>query len=179
MLEKNYAKEVEEATKDVDFSKESYQIELETNKGKILIDLYPDIAPKHCKNMIGLAKVGFYDNLLFHRVIAGFVIQGGCPRGTGTGGPGYQVDAEFNERKHEPGVLSMARAQDPNSAGSQFFLCLNDVPHLDNQYTVFGKTADQESLDVVLEIGRAETGAQDKPREELLIQKASVVTKAT
>ena len=84
-------------------------LKLQLKDGIVEIKLRPDVAPKHCLNMIGLAKVGFYNNLLFHRVIAGFVIQGGCPKGTGTGGPGYHVDAEFNDRKHEPGVLSMAR----------------------------------------------------------------------
>ena len=99
--------------------------------------------------MLGLAKIGYYDGLAFHRIIEGFMIQGGCPEGTGTGGPGYTIAAEFNATKHEPGVLSMARTSDPNSAGSQFFICLERVPHLDRQYTAFGRTADADSLAIV------------------------------
>lgn len=170
-------KDVEAAVKDVDFSKNDYQVKLETSMGDITLDLWPDVAPGHCKNIIGLAKIGFYDNLIFHRVIDGFVIQGGCPEKNGTGGPGYRIDAEFNARPHEAGVLSMARSQDPNSAGSQFFLCLGRVPYLDNQYTAFGKTADQGSLDNVLKIGSVKTGAGDKPVEDVVIKKGSVNTK--
>ena len=145
--------------------------------GKITLDMMPELAPGHVKNMLGLAKIGFYDGLTFHRVINGFMIQGGCPEGTGTGGPGYTIPAEFNKTKHEPGVLSMARTSDPNSAGSQFFLCLERVPHLDNQYTAFGKTADAESLAVVKKIGAVDTGAQDRPTKPVTINKATVVEK--
>ena len=91
---------------------------------KSRLDMLTDVAPGHCNNMLGLAKIGFYNGLAFHRIIKGFMIQGGCPEGTGTGGPGYTIPAEFNATKHEPGVLSMARTSDPNSAGSQFFICL-------------------------------------------------------
>src|SRR5258708_30681377 len=108
-----------------------------------------DAAPGHCSNMLALATIGYYDGLIFHRVIKGFMVQGGCPEGTGTGGPGYTIRAEFNKTKHDPGTLWMARTNDPNSAGSQFFLCLEPAPHLDNQYTPSGKTADAESLAVV------------------------------
>ena len=173
--DKNLEKDVQKAAEAFDFSKHRYQLELDTNKGKITLDMWPDAAPGHVKNMLGLAQIGFYDGLTFHRIVPGFVIQGGCPRGTGTGGPGYHIDAEFNERKHEPGVLSMARAQDPNSAGSQFFLCLEKVPYLDRQYTAFGKTADDSSLNVVREIGKVRTGAGDRPIENVVIEKAKVV----
>ena len=105
-----------------------------------------------------------------------FVIQGGCPSGTGTGGPGFHVDAEFNEMAHEPGVLSMARAQDPNSAGSQFFLCLEKVPFLDRQYTAFGKTADDASLGVVQTIGKVRTASGDRPVEDVVIRSAKVLS---
>ena len=124
--------------------------------------------------MVALAQSGYYDGVTFHRIIKGFMIQGGCPEGTGTGGPGYKIKAEFNPMPHEPGVLSMARTGDPNSAGSQFFICLERVPHLDNQYTAFGKTADAASLDVVKAIGSVRTGGGDKPVEPVVIKKATV-----
>jgi peptidyl-prolyl cis-trans isomerase B (cyclophilin B) len=171
----NRKQDVQTVQAGIDFKKARYQLELDTTKGKIKLDFWPEVAPGHCLNMLGLAKIGFYDGVSFHRVVPGFVIQGGCPKGTGTGGPGYTIDAEFNERKHEAGVLSMARTSDPNSAGSQFFLCLDKVPYLDRQYTAFGKTTDQASLDVVLAIGKVRTGAGDKPVEEVRINKATVV----
>jgi peptidyl-prolyl cis-trans isomerase B (cyclophilin B) len=127
--------------------------------------------------MLGLAKLGFYDNLIFHRVISGFMIQGGCPDGTGMGGPGYNVDAEFNDKPHDLGVLSMARAQDPNSAGSQFFLCLENARFLDNQYTVFGR-ADEAGQKVIQEIGSVATGGQDRPNEDVTINEAVVTETA-
>ena len=170
--------EVKQATEDLDFAANDYQIELETDKGLILLDLWPDVAPGHCRNIIGLAKIGFYDGITFHRVIPGFVIQGGCPEGRGTGGPGYQIDAEFNDRQHEAGVLSMARSSDPNSAGSQFFLCLDRVPYLDNEYTGFGKAHDSASVEVIKAIGAVKTGAQDKPVEPVHIKKARVMVTA-
>jgi len=114
-------------------------IKISTEKGDMLLELFPDVAPKHVEGMLTLTRKGFYNNLTFHRVVPGFVIQGGCPEGTGTGGPGYNLPAEFNSRKHLKGTLAMARAQDPNSAGSQFYICLDVIPHLDNQYTVFGQ----------------------------------------
>lgn len=158
----------------IDFSKTKYEVQFDTSKGKINLELYPDVAPGHCKNLIALSKAGFYDGLTFHRIIEGFVIQGGCPVGNGTGGPGYNVKAEFNPRPHEEGVLSMARAQDPNSAGSQFFLCLGRLPSLDRQYTVFGKTKDADSLTVVKTIGASDTDTQDRPLEKVTINKATV-----
>ncbi|MBU1107187.1 MAG: peptidylprolyl isomerase [Candidatus Riflebacteria bacterium] len=114
-------------------------IKISTEKGDMLLELFPDVAPKHVEGMLTLTKKGFYNNLTFHRVVPGFVIQGGCPQGTGTGGPGYTLPAEFNARKHLKGTLAMARSSDPNSAGSQFYICLDAIPHLDNQYTVFGQ----------------------------------------
>ena len=174
----NRRAEVDAALADVDFETHDYQIEFETNLGNMTLNLYPDVAPGHCRNVIGLTKIGFYDGIIVHRVIKGFVIQVGCPQGTGTGGPGYTIDAEFNDRLHEAGVLSMARTNDPDSAGSQFFVCLGRVPHLDNQYTVFGKTADDASLDVVLKIGDLPTGANDRPQQEVRIDSSRVIESA-
>jgi len=175
---KSRKSEVEAAANQLDFTKNKYQLKLETNKGDIIIDMWPDVAPGHVKNMLGLAKIGYYDGLSFHRIIKGFVIQGGCPVGNGTGGPGYTINAEFNSRPHEAGVLSMARTQDPNSAGSQFFLCLEKVPYLDNQYTVFGKASDKSSLDVIQVIGSSKTGSMDRPVDPVTINKATVVETA-
>jgi peptidyl-prolyl cis-trans isomerase B (cyclophilin B) len=176
-MAKNRKPEVDAEAAKLDFSKNDYQIVLDTNMGQITLDMLPEAAPGHVKNLLGLAKIGFYDGLTFHRVISGFMIQGGCPEGTGTGGPGYTIKAEFNKTKHEPGVLSMARTNDPNSAGSQFFICLEKVPQLDGQYTVFGRTADAESLAVVKKIGAVPTGAQDRPIKPVVIEKATVVEK--
>jgi len=176
-MAKNRKAEVEAAQQTIDFSKHKYQLILDTTMGKITLDMLPDLAPGHVKNLLGLAKIGYYDALVFHRVIKGFMIQGGCPEGTGTGGPGYTIKAEFNATSHEPGVLSMARTSDPNSAGSQFFICLEKVPHLDRQYTAFGKTADADSLAVVKAIGVVPTGAGDRPVKAVTITKATVVEK--
>ncbi len=142
-------------------------IEMENGKN-IEIELYPEIAPISCENFEKLVKQGFYDGLTFHRVIPGFMIQGGCPLGTGTGGPGWQIKGEFasngvkNDLKHTRGVLSMARSMMPNSAGSQFFIMHEDAPHLDGQYAAFGKVV--SGMDAVDEIAAAETDANDKPR---------------
>ena len=165
--------EVDAAVKDVDFDKNTYQIELDTSLGKILIDLDAKAAPGHVKNMIGLAKIGYYNGVMFHRIIKGFMIQGGCPLGTGTGGPGYTINAEFNATPHEAGVLSMARTSDPNSAGSQFFLCLDRHTHLDRQYTAFGKAADAASLAVVKKIGEVKTDNRDRPVSDVTIKNGS------
>lgn len=170
----NRRADVDTAIKDVDFTKNNYQVEFQTNMGNITLDLWSDVAPGHCKNIIGLARIGFYNGIIFHRVIPNFVIQAGCPQGTGTGGPGYTIRAEFNPKLHEAGVLSMARTNDPNSAGSQFFLCLGRVPHLDRQYTAFGKTADDASLQVVLKIGRSKTDGNDRPVQDAKINSAIV-----
>jgi len=107
--------------------------------GEIRLEFYLDDAPKTVENFVTLAKKGFYNGLNFHRVVPDFVVQGGCPKGNGTGGPGYQIKAEFNKQKHVRGTLAMARSQDPDSAGSQFYICYGTTPHLDGQYTVFGR----------------------------------------
>ena len=151
-------------------------IEME-NGGKMTLELYPEKAPKTVANFVDLAKKGFYNGIIFHRVIAGFMIQGGDPTGTGMGGPGHTIVGEFkangiaNDLKHTRGVISMARAYDPNSAGSQFFIMHADAPHLDGQYAAFGKMTDGfETLD---EIARVRTNFSDKPLRE---QKMKSVT---
>jgi cyclophilin family peptidyl-prolyl cis-trans isomerase len=135
------------------------QVKIKTSEGELTLELWNDVAPGHAENFTKLVEAGFYDGLSFHRVIPGFMIQGGCPNGDGTGGPGWHVKAEFNDREHQPGVLSMARSQDPDSAGSQFFICLTreNCRHLDGQYTAFGKIID--GMDVVETIGKGESGA--------------------
>ena len=173
----NRKAEVDKAVADVDFTKNSYQIEFDTNQGPIRLDLWPDVAPGHCKNIIGLTKIGYYDGIISHRVIPGFMLQAGCPQGTGTGGPGYTIKAEFNNKIHEAGVLSMARTSDPNSAGSQFFICFDRAPHLDKQYTAFGKTADAESLATVKKIEQIPTDRSDRPKQEVKILKGKVNVK--
>ena len=167
--------EVDAAIEGLDFENKKYQVQLDTSKGTIKLNLRPDLAPQHCENIIGLTRIGFYDGLIFHRVISGFMIQGGCPKGSGTGNPGYSIGAEFNDMPHVPGVLSMARSADPNSAGSQFFVCLETCPHLDGNYTAFGETADDDSLEVVRSIGSVSTDSSDRPSEDIVITKASVV----
>lgn len=172
---KNYQADVQNIASTINTEQNNYQVSLETSHGEILIELFFDKAPKHCLNFLGLVKAGFYDSLCFHRVIQNFVIQVGCPQGNGTGGPGYTVDAEFNDYPHDLGVLSMARAQDPNSAGSQFFICLAKIDYLDGNYTVFGKVCNNESLEIVKKIGSVKTGDQDKPVEEVLVTSAKVI----
>ncbi len=167
--------EVDAALVDVDHTKNKYQVEFETTMGKVLLDVYPDIAPGHANNLIGLTKIGYYNGIIFHRVIDGFMVQVGCPLGTGTGGPGYKIKAEFNKTPHVPGILSMARTSDPNSAGSQFFICVARCASLDNQYTVFGKTADDASLEVVLKIGKVKTNASDRPLQDVKITNSRVI----
>ncbi len=174
-MAKNRKAEVEAAQKEIDFAAKKYQIELDTTLGKITLDMLPEVAPGHVRNMLALAKIGYYDGLGFHRIIKDFMIQGGCPEGSGSGGPGYTIPAEFNATKHVPGVLSMARTSDPNSAGSQFFICLEAVPHLDRQYTAFGRTADAASLAVVKAIGNAKTGANDRPATPVTIKTVKVI----
>ena len=156
---------------------ETITIEMEDG-GEIKAELYEDIAPITVKNFIALAKKGFYDGLIFHRVIPGFMIQGGCPDGTGMGGPGHTIAGEFssngvqNTLRHTRGVLSMARSSAPNSAGSQFFIMHADSPHLDGQYAAFGKVL--EGLEVVDAIASATTGFQDRPVTEQKIKKIVV-----
>ncbi|RXI45364.1 peptidylprolyl isomerase [Clostridium tetani] len=143
-------------------------------------ELYPEIAPNTVRNFISLIDKGFYDGLIFHRVIPGFVIQGGCPEGTGVGGPGYSIKGEFsangfpNSLKHEEGVLSMARAMSPDSAGSQFFIMVGDAPHLDGQYAGFGKIT--EGLDVAFKIVEQPIDFMDKPLEDQKIKEITVDT---
>jgi len=128
----------------------SSQIRVSTDKGDIVFDFFPDDAPMHSAAFIKLADAGFYDGLTFHRVESGFVIQGGDPDGDGTGGPGYRLKAEFNEKPHLRGTVAMARSSNPDSAGSQFYICLGDARFLDNQYTVFGQMSDGfETLDAI------------------------------
>ena len=149
-----------------------------TNGDVMKAELYPEVAPNTVNNFISLVQKGFYDGLIFHRVISGFMIQGGDPQGTGMGGPGYSIKGEFamngvrNDLKHTRGVLSMARSMMPNSAGSQFFIMHANAPHLDGQYAAFGKVV--EGLDVVDKIASVRTGWQDKPVEEQKIQSMTV-----
>ena len=128
---------------------------LETSEGKIELELFPKVAPKHVENFLGLVRRGFYDSLMFHRVIDGFMIQTGDPNGDGSGGADTTVPAEFNDSLHHAGTLGMARSTDPNSASSQFYICLAPTPHLDHKYTVFGKTI--AGFDVVQKIGKTPT----------------------
>ena len=128
------------------------------NGNEIRIEFYPDDAPKTVENFVTLAKKGFYDNLTFHRVVPDFVVQGGCPKGDGTGGPGHTVKAEFNKQKHVRGSVAMARSQHPDSAGSQFYITYAAQPHLDNNYTVFGKvTSGMEHVDRIKQGDRMKT----------------------
>jgi len=149
-----------------------YTATIDTSEGTIAVEFWPDVAPNHVNSFIFLSKDGFYDGAIFHRVIPGFMIQGGDPTGTGTGGPGYKLKQEFNPRKHVRGVLSAARTNDPNSAGSQFFIMHKDSPHLDNQYTAFGKVT--SGIEVVDKIANLPTGAQDRPKNPPMIQKITV-----
>jgi len=165
---------IQKAAAALDLEGCGYTLTLDTSAGPIRLALDATSAPGHVRNIVALAESGFYDGGCFHRIIKGFMIQGGCPKGNGTGGPGYTIPAEFNRTKHEPGVLSMARTSDPNSAGSQFFICLETVPHLDNQYTAFGRTADAESLGVVRAIGGVATDRGDRPLQPVTIRTAKV-----
>lgn len=150
------------------------------NGGIIKAELYPEIAPNTVNNFISLVSNGFYNGIIFHRVIRSFMIQGGCPDGTGMGGPGYSIKGEFNQNgftnnlKHEPGVLSMARTMMPNSAGSQFFIMHENSPHLDGAYASFGKVI--EGMDVVNAIAETATDFRDKPLEDQKIKTATVET---
>ena len=150
------------------------------NGDVIKAELYPEVAPNTVNNFISLVKKGYYDGLIFHRVIRGFMIQGGCPQGTGMGGPGYSIKGEFsqngvkNDLKHTEGVLSMARSMMPNSAGSQFFIMHKDAPHLDGAYAAFGKVT--EGQDVVDAIATVATDAGDRPVEPQMIIEVTVDT---
>lgn len=154
-------------------------IEME-NGGVMKAELYPDVAPNTVNNFIALVKSGFYDGLIFHRVIPGFMIQGGDPDGTGMGGPGYSIKGEFaqngvrNELAHTRGVLSMARAMDPDSAGSQFFIMVDDAPHLDGGYAAFGKVT--EGMETADGIVGAKRDYNDRPRQDQRMKKVTVDT---
>ena len=143
-------------------------------------ELYPEVAPNTVNNFISLVKKGYYDGLIFHRVIRGFMIQGGCPQGTGMGGPGYQIKGEFrqngfkNDLQHEAGVLSMARAMHPDSAGSQFFIMHETSPHLDGAYAAFGKVI--EGMDIVNKIAETATDYRDRPFEDQIMKSVTVDT---
>lgn len=149
--------------------------------GTIEAELYPNVAPNTVKNFLSLANSGFYDGLTFHRIVKDFVLQGGDPKGTGTGGPGYSIKGEFssndfeNDIKHEEGVLSMARSNSPDSAGSQFFIVTKEAPHLDGKYAAFGKVT--KGLKVVHEIEDVSVGANDKPIKPVVIESIKVDTK--
>ena len=146
----------------------------------IKAELYPEIAPNTVNNFISLINKGFYNGLIFHRIIKGFMIQGGCPQGRGTGGPGYGIKGEFaqngfkNDLKHTAGVLSMARSMMPNSAGSQFFIMHKDAPHLDGAYAAFGKVI--EGMDVVDKLASVPTGMMDRPVEDQVMDDVTVET---
>ena len=148
------------------------------NGGVIKAELYPEVAPNTVNNFVDLVNRGFYDGLIFHRVIPGFMIQGGCPEGTGTGGPGYSIKGEFtsngfkNDLKHSKGVLSMARAMHPDSAGSQFFIIVADAPHLDGQYASFGKVI--EGMDEADKIVKSKRDVYDRPYEDQVIKTMTV-----
>ena len=154
-------------------------VRITMDSGKtIRLELYPEIAPITVENFLDLVNKGVYNGLTFHRIIPGFMIQGGDPSGNGTGGPGYSIKGEFksngvnNTMKHERGVISMARAFDPNSAGSQFFIMHKDAPHLDGEYAAFGKVI--EGLEAVDEIASVETGFQDAPVKKVVMEKVEV-----
>lgn len=162
---------------------------IETSKGRLVLEFWPDVAPKTVENFKKLAKSGFYDGTAFHRIIAGFMAQGGDPLTKdlskeamwGTGDPGYKIPAEFNDRKHVSGVVSMARSADPNSAGSQFFLMLGAAPHLDNQYTGFGKViGGEETLAAIAAtpVVMARNGEPSKPTERVEIQSVKIVPRS-
>ncbi len=150
---------------------------LETSEGAMTFEFFADKAPRHVKNFIDLCEKGFYDDTVFHRVIDGFMIQGGCPDGTGMGGPGYKVAAEFNDTPHVKGILSMARSQDPNSAGSQFFVVHGNADFLNNQYTAFGRLIDgEDTLDRIAKapVGPGAGGEKSRPKNPVKIKKATI-----
>ena len=158
-------------------------VTFETTAGTITAELYPEIAPNTVNNFISLINKGFYDGLIFHRVIKGFMIQGGDPDGVGTGGPGYSIKGEFaingveNDLKHTAGVLSMARSMMPDSAGSQFFIMHKAAPHLDGAYAAFGKII--EGMDIVNKIAETDTDYSDRPLDEQKMKKVTVDTMGT
>lgn len=159
-------------------------VTINMENGKVIkAELYPEVAPNTVNNFISLINKGFYNGIIFHRVIPGFMIQGGCPEGVGVGGPGYSIKGEFssnkfkNDLKHTTGVLSMARSNDPNSAGSQFFIMVANAPHLDGSYAAFGKVT--EGMENALEIANVERDYRDKPNNEQKIKSMTVETFGT
>ena len=173
---------LEAAPKDLKFMDEAaipatalaqYQVLLITNRGDILVEFWPDVAPNHVRNFLDLSYSGFYDGLTFHRVIPGFMIQGGDPEGMGSGGGPRRVKAEFSQKKHVRGVLSMARSKDPDSASSQFFIMHGDYPSLDGSYSAFGQVL--SGMDAVDKIVNTPRGQNDKPKENQVIRRAIVV----
>lgn len=150
------------------------------DRGMVKIELYPQIAPETVNNFVSLVKKGYYDGLIFHRVIQGFMIQGGDPSGTGTGGPGYRIKGEFtsngfqNDLKHTPGVISMARSMAPDSAGSQFFIMTSDSPHLDENYAAFGMVT--EGLEYIMDIERMKTDMRDRPKVDEVMESVTIET---
>jgi len=153
----------------------TYTATIDTSEGAITVELFPGDAPLHVNSFVFLAREGFYDGVIFHRVIPGFMIQGGDPTGTGSGGPGYKLKAEFNNRKHTRGVLSAARTSDPNSAGSQFFVMHANSPHLDGQYTAFGRVT--SGIEVVDKIATAPKDRNDRPHNPAKINSITVEEK--
>ncbi len=180
--EEKETKEVKDTEEKQTFKGENEESPIVTmtmeNGGEVIIELYPQLAPNTVNNFISLIQDDFYNGLTFHRVIPGFMIQGGDPEGTGAGGPGYSIKGEFesngfsNELEHKRGVLSMARSQDPDSAGSQFFIIHEDSAHLDGDYAAFGQVI--EGMDVVDEIVSVPTGGQDQPKEDQTIKSMTV-----
>jgi peptidyl-prolyl cis-trans isomerase B (cyclophilin B) len=149
---------------------------LETSAGSMTLEFFPDKAPGHVKNFLELAEKGFYDGTVFHRVIPGFMIQGGCPLGSGTGGPGYTIKAEFNDVHHARGVLSMARSSNPDSAGSQFFICHGDAGFLDRQYTAFGRLIEgEDTLDKIAKAPNKRGGEGSSPMKPVKIERVTVI----
>lgn len=150
------------------------------DRGMVKIELYPQIAPETVNNFVSLVKKGYYDGLIFHRVIQGFMIQGGDPSGTGTGGPGYRIKGEFtsngfqNDLKHTPGVISMARSMAPDSAGSQFFIMTSDSPHLDENYAAFGMVT--EGLEYIMDIERMKMDMRDRPKVDEVMESVTIET---
>jgi len=148
------------------------EIAIETDEGAMKLELFPDVAPAHVDSMLSLIKKGFYNGLTFHRIIDGFMIQGGDPKGDGSGNAGYNLPAEFSQLKHIEGTLSMARAQDPNSASCQFFICLAAAPHLDGKYTIFGQL--MEGTEALHKIGKVQVQG-DRPVKPVFIRKMTVL----
>lgn len=177
---KETSSEKKEATQMSEPAKKEVAV-IKTSEGEMVAEFWPDVAPKTVENFKKLAKAGFYDGTAFHRVIKGFMIQGGDPltkdeskqASWGTGDPGYKIQAEFNQKSHERGVLSMARSQDPNSAGSQFFICHGSPKFLDGQYTAFGKLTKGD--DVLDKIANTKTGPNDRPEKRVNVESIKIV----